>query len=116
MTRLLPDLPEAWETDAQTLRDYGDERGASILERVVSELREALRSAGEELLTPSEAAAESFFSKRRLRELEAEGQLTNHGKRGRPLYRRSDLPRKARAASDGFNAASEARAILGAGP
>ena len=68
-----------------------------------------MRSHSNELLSPPEAEAVSGYSRRRLRELEAEGKLVNHGKKGAPRYRRGDLPIKPR---DGFNAVAEAKRLL----
>ena len=104
-------LADQWEADASKLREYGQESAAKVADLHVAQLREALRCADAELLTPSEASSECGYSKRRLRELEAEAKLTNHGKKGAPRYRRGDLPTKARAV-DGFDAATQVRALL----
>ena len=61
-----------------------------------------------------EAASASGYSKRRLREFEAEGRLHNHGRKGSPLFRSGDLPRRTRAKS-GFDAAAKASQILSGG-
>ena len=108
-------LADAWEADARKLREYGQESAAKIAELHARQLRDALRAAGEEALTLAEAAAESGYSKRRLRELVSGGSVANAGRRGAPRIRRRDLPRKAKAASNGFDAGAEARAIMGAG-
>ena len=108
-------LADQWETDARKLREYGQESAANVAELHAHQLREALRNAGDEALTLAESAAESGYSERRLRELVAEGSVPNAGRRGAPRIRRGDLPRKARAASNGFDAGAEARAILGGG-
>ena len=97
------------------LREYGQKAAAKVAELHAMQLREALRAASDESLTLAEAAAESGYSKRRLRELVPEGSVPNAGRKGAPRIRRGDLPRKAKAASDGFDAGAEARAIMGAG-
>ena len=107
--KALLDLAERWEADAQTLERYHDERGAAMARLYATELREAVRSHDAELLSPAEAEAASGYSRRRLRELGAEGRLTNHGRRGAPLYMRSELPTKP---NDGFDAAAAARRLL----
>ena len=107
-------LADQWEADARLLREYCQESAAKVAELHAYQLREALRAAGDEPLTLAEAAAESGYSKRRLRELVAEGSVSNAGRRGAPRIRRSDLPRKAKEASNGFDAGAEARTIMGA--
>ena len=113
---LMPeDLTDQWEADAEKLREYGQESAAKVAELHAYQLREALRAAGDESLTLAEAAAESGYSKRRLRELVSKGSVPNAGRKGAPRIRRGDLPRKAKAWSSGFDAGVEARAIMGAG-
>lgn len=63
-------------------------------EAIAGQLEEALREHESEVLTLSQAAAESGYSKRRLRELVAEGKLENRGEKGRPRILRRDLPLK----------------------
>ena len=108
-------LADQWEADAIKLREYGQEAAASVAELHAHQLREAVRAAGDQALTLAEAAAESGYSKRRLRELVSEGSVLNVGRRGAPRIKRSDLPRKARVTSNSFDASAEARSILGAG-
>lgn len=105
------DLADRWEVEAETLDRYHDERGAAAARLHAAELREACRAHQRELLTPDEAAEVSGYSKRRLRELDAEGKLPNHGAKGSPRYRRGDLPTKVRP-NDGFDAAAAARSLL----
>ena len=107
------DLADQWEADARLLREYGQESVANVAELHAYQLREALRAAADESLTLAEAAAESGYSKRRLRELVSQGSVPNAGRKGAPRIRRGDLPRKAQAESNGFDAAFEARSILG---
>lgn len=107
----LHDLARKWEVEAQTLDRYADERGAAAARLHATELREAVREAESELLDPQAAAAFSNFSKRRLRELTADGKLRNYGQRGAPRYRRIDLPTKSRP-TDGFDAVAEARRLF----
>ena len=108
-------LADQWEADAEKLREYDQESAAKVAELHASQLREALRAAGDESLTLAEAAAESGYSKRRLREFVHQGSVPNAGRKGAPRIRRGDLPRKAKAASNGFDAGAEARAIMRAG-
>lgn len=107
------DLVIRWRNDADLLEIYGDVRGAAAARLHAQQLEEALRAQANELLTPNEAERASGYSKRRLRELEAEGKLRNHGRKGSPRFRRSELPRKAVAArAPGFDPVAEAMAIL----
>ena len=108
-------LADKWEADATKLREYGQESAARVAELHAHQLREALRAAADESLTLAEAAAESGYSKRRLRELVSEGSVPNAGRKGAPRIRRGDLPRKAKATANGFDAGAEARSIMGAG-
>ena len=106
-------MGDQWEADARLLREYGQESAAKVAELHACQLREALQAAGNESLTLAEAAAESGYSTRRLRELVSEGSLPNAGRKGAPRIRRGDLPRKAKAVSASFDAGAEARAIMG---
>ena len=109
--KVLLELARRWEDEAQALERYHDTRGAAVARLHASELREAVRTQADELLPPVEAAVVSGYSRRRLRELDADGRLTNHGKKGAPLYRRADLPTKAQA-DNGFDAAAEAKRLF----
>lgn len=88
------ELADRWRADAVVLRRYGCEAEAQLLESRADELGEAERAAGDEQLSLQEAAAESGYSKRRIRELVSEGKVPNAGRKGAPRVRRSDLPRK----------------------
>jgi len=107
--KALLQLADRWESEAVILDRYHDERGAAMARMHAVELREAVRSHDDELLCPAEAEAASGYSRRRLRELEAEGRLQNYGKKGAPRYRRGDLPTKP---NDGYDAQAEARRLL----
>ncbi len=109
--KALDDLAARWEVEAETLDRYHDERGAAAARLHAAELRTAVMAAENELLDPKAAEEFSGFSRRRIRELDSGGQLTNYGKKGAPLYRRGDLPRKRRT-SDGFDASAEAQRLF----
>ena len=87
----------------------GGEEGAAPARRHGMEVRGAVRSQDSELRGPAEAEAASGYSRRRLRELETEGKLANHGRKGAPRYRRGDLPTKP---DGGYDAAAEARRLI----
>ena len=107
--KALLQLADRWDVEAVTLERYHDARGAATARLHATELREAVRLHAAELLCPAEAEAACGYSRRRLRELEAEGKLRNHGRKGAPRYRRGDLPTKP---NDGYDAAAEARRLL----
>ena len=108
------DLPAFWRSRADELERYASP-AAEAFRMAAAELIAALREAANAELTLDEAAAESGYSKRTLRQLVSVGSIPNAGRKGAPRIRRSDLPRKAKAASNGFDAGAEVRAILGAG-
>jgi len=109
------ELPELWRTDAEVLRGYGDTRGAEILERVAGQLETAIREGEREELNLTEAAEVSGYSKRRLRELVADGTIPNQGRKGSPRLLRGDLPTKPRSGrgKGSYSPSDDARAILG---
>ena len=111
----LTDLSRSWREEGGRLRDrYARLDLAALCEAHADELEAALKAEEEELLPPAESSAESDLSKRRLRELEAEGKLKNYGRKGAPLYRRGDLPRRrAEGAGGGFDAESHVASIVG---
>jgi hypothetical protein len=92
---MLAPLVRSWREFALELRDRAaDARGAAIYETVALELEQFLKTADGEVLTPTEAEAWSGYSTDHLRRLAECGDLTNHGKKGAPRYRRSELPVK----------------------
>lgn len=107
-------LLTSWRDEAHRLRDrYARLDLAALCEAHATELEEAVHAGEEELLSPAEAAKESLYSTRRLRELEAEGKLENHGRKGAPLYKRGDLPRRrAKGDAGGFDAHEHVAGIV----
>ena len=94
------ELSVSWRGRGDELDPYAP-AAAAAFRTAASERETALQAAEDALLPPAEASTESGLSKRRLRELEAEGKLENHGRKGAPRYRRGDLPsRRARRGSD----------------
>ena len=92
----LDQLARTWQAEAQQLRTrYGMDQLATLAETHAAELLEAMREANDQQLTLSEAASESGYSVRRLRELIAEGRIPNAGRKGAPRIRRADVPRRA---------------------
>ena len=112
---MLDDLPGRWRDRADLLERHGAGEAAATCRELAAELEAALEDAGDELLTLAEAAAESGYSGRRLRELATAGELENLGRRGAPRFRRADLPRKARTSSpSAYDPAEDAAALLAA--
>lgn len=95
---MTPDrLPESWRSRAAELERYSPP-AAEAFRAAADELEEALRERAGERLTLQEAAEESGYSTRRLRELLAEGTIPQAGRKGAPRIRRGDLPIKPGAA------------------
>lgn len=109
---MLSNLATAWRALAEQLRPYAPP-AAEAWGRAADELEAALRASADEELTLAEAARESGFADRTLREKLAKGEIPNVGRKHAPRIRRGDLPRRARANSGGFDAAAEARLIRG---
>ena len=108
-------LLRSWREEARRLRErYGEEALATLTETHVKELLEVVQAGEDELLPPADATASSGYSARRLRELVAQGRLPNRGRKGAPLYRRGDLPRRVRSA-ERFDPMAEVRRIVGGG-
>jgi hypothetical protein len=87
-------LPGRWRKQAEDLRRYGADLQARVLEDAAEQLEEALRGAGDEGLSLPEAARQSGYSVRRLRQLVEAGVLPNAGKGISPRILRSHLPRR----------------------
>ena len=108
---MLAKLPAAWRSRADQLERYAAS-AAEAFRTAAGELDAALRESENESLTLQEAARESGYSERRLRELLASRDIPNAGRKGRPRIRRGDVPRKAVRESGGFDPAAEARDVL----
>lgn len=106
------ELPNAWRARAVELEPYCAS-AAEAFRAAAGELESALRGASEAELTLDQASEESNYSKRRLRELIADGSIPNAGRKHAPRIRRADLPRKhTKTIADGFDASAEARRLL----
>jgi hypothetical protein len=89
-------LLERWRAEAEILRRRGAQSQADALLSCAVELEEFERACALEALSLEQASAESGFSYSALQKMLAEGELPNAGRKGKPLVRRGDLPRKAR--------------------
>lgn len=107
-------LAERWRADALLLERYGATEAAAACRRHADELEAGLRDEADALLTLDEAERESGYSRDRLRHLVAAGAVPNAGRKGAPLIRRADLPRKrgSRARAD-FDPDALASQLLG---
>lgn len=112
---MTPDaLVAAWVDRAAELRRFGAEPQAVTHEALAAELDAALREAADTPLTLAEAAEESGYAARTIRQLLAEGKLPNAGEKHRPRVRRGDLPRRpGKASSTGYDPAEDARRLIG---
>lgn len=93
----LDELADRLRDEAELFRRRGLDREADLEESLAEEVEEALRAHRREELTLKEAAAESGYSVKRLRELVRKGKIPDNrpdGSRGTIRVRRRDLPRK----------------------
>ena len=110
-------LARRWRERATELRTWAAAEGSALaLEGCARELEDAIRAAEDETLTVTQAASESGYSERRLRELLAAGKLPNAGKPGASRIRRADVPRKPKAhgqAVAAYDVAADAAKLVG---
>lgn len=91
--RLPENLPHLWRERAEQLREWGGSAAvARLWERAATELEQALRAAGGEVLTLTEAAAVCGLSRGHLSDMIRAGRLPNAGRKFAPRVRRADLP------------------------
>jgi hypothetical protein len=113
----LDQLPSAWRVLAGLFRRYAhEESAAALLESCAGQLEAALRPTNDELLSLRDAAALSGYSVDHLGRLIREGRIPNCGRKGKPLVRSRDLPRRIAAMdADGtqsYDAVADARSLL----
>jgi hypothetical protein len=82
-----------WRRDALTLRRYGQDAVAVVLERLADDL-EADALSDDEQVSLDQAVHLSGYCKRHLLRLMGEGKLANLGTRKKPAFLLSALPRK----------------------
>ncbi len=82
-----------WRRDAITLRRYGQDALAAVLEKLAAEL-ESDALPDDQRVSLDEAVHLSGYSKRHLLRLVREDKLANLGTRKKPDFLLSDLPRK----------------------
>ena len=91
-------LPDSWQTQAETLREYGGETPAVALESCAAQLEAVRRQRDEATLTLTDAARESGYSTDDLGRLVRDGKIPNAGRPGATRIAHRHLPRKAGAA------------------
>ena len=89
-------LLDRWRAEVEILRRRGAQSQADVLASCAVELEEFERARAFEALPLAQASAESGFSYSALQKMLADNELPNVGRKGKPLVRRGDLPRKAR--------------------
>lgn len=97
MMTQLEELVARLREEAELLRRRGLEREAKLEDSIADEVEIALRAYTREELDLRQAAAESGYSRKRLRELVRSGKLPDvrpQGSSGPIRIRRCDLPRK----------------------
>ena len=90
----LESLVAEWRDNAVTLKRFGAERSARLLQTCADELDVRVEAWLDEPLAVSQAAEESHYSESHLRALLKDEVIPNAGRVGKPRIRRRDLPRK----------------------
>ena len=93
-------LPVVWRKRAKTLRRYGGETPAMVLDRCAADLETTLQELDQTTLSLVEAARESGYSADHLGRLVRDGKIPNAGRPGAPRIARRHLPRKAAAPAE----------------
>jgi hypothetical protein len=99
----IADLVSAWRESAATFERYGATAQATTLRECAAELVQAIEEADNEVLSLQQAASESGYASRTLRQMLAEDRLPNAGRKNAPAIRRRDLPKRARSGGDSAN-------------
>lgn len=111
----LGDLPAAWRERAEDLKRWGASGPACALERAAEELERVLAAESETLLTLTEAAERTGYSRDHIGRLIRTGAVPNAGRKNAPKVRLRDLstikPKLAAPSVDGYDPASDARSL-----
>ena len=105
------ELVTLWLTRADELAPYAAP-AAEAFRCAANELSTVLSTAENEILTLGQAAAESGYSHDSLRHLVSDGKVPNAGRRGAPLIRRGDLPRRPQRTASSYDAGEDALSIV----
>ncbi len=92
--------------------------GAALADEVIADLERIAAGDGLATLTLTDASNLSGYTTDHLSRLIREGKLANHGRKGKPLVRRSELPMRpkdtiANARNSGYDPITDARLSLG---
>ena len=90
-TRDVYTLPEYWRAKSVRLQPYSP-AAANAFNEAAKDLAATLENRDSEVLSVSDAAAESGYSSEYLARLVREGTIPNAGRHGAPRIRRGDLP------------------------
>ena len=88
-------LPADWRGKAKSLRRYGSETAALVLDLCAEDLETTIRERDQTTLSLVEAARESGYSREHLGRLVRDGKIPNAGRPNAPRIARRHLPRKA---------------------
>lgn len=89
------ELPGAWRAKAEEIRRFAP-TAAEAFEACAEELEQAQRAHDQEPLRLRQAALEGGYDEDSLGRMVKEGRIKNVGRKGAPLIRRCDVPRKPR--------------------
>jgi hypothetical protein len=112
----LGDLPAAWRARAEDLKHWAAADGAACaLERAAEELERVLKAEAETLLTLTEAAARTGYSRDHIGRLVRTGAVANAGRKNAPKVRLGDLsaikPKLASPLAGAYDPDSDARGL-----
>lgn len=95
----ISEIIERWrERQREWLRLHVQVDGAALASEIVADLEQIASGDGQSTLTLTAASQLSGYSSDHLSRLIRDGKLSNHGRKGKPLIRRSELPMRPRAA------------------
>jgi hypothetical protein len=111
----LSELVASWISTAITLEQYGASSTAVILRRCAEDVERASQQNDDRLVGLREAADLTGYSADHLGRLVSKGQIANRGRKGKPLVREGDLPRRVSRLDSRtktkYDAATDARAL-----
>jgi hypothetical protein len=90
----LPQLLDTWRSLAATLEKYGAVRTSVAVLQCAEDLEVAIIQDNDRLISLGEASDLSGYSTDHLGRLVRDGKLPNAGRKGKPLLRVGDLPRR----------------------
>lgn len=97
---------------AADMETVGGPAVGAVARVLLGEMEKFLAARDAELLTLDQAEKESGYSYDHLRKMIAAGTLPNHGRKGKPLVRRSELPKKPTSKKAPYDAAKDVADFL----